>query len=219
MSRAAASLALESPPLDPSSGEARRWLADELAEADYSTEESPVRRLVRAVLDWFLGLFEGGRGEAISAWWVLAGIIALVIIGGLVIWAIIRVQPGRRARRAGEGGVFEEAGVSADEYRRRARAAQAGGDFSTAVLDGFRALAASAVERFVLEDRPGATAREIAVALGEEFPDERAPLADAAHTFGAVRYGDASADGAAAASVLDLDSRLLTQRAQSVGAP
>lgn len=209
----------EAPPLDPSSGEARRWLADELAKAEYALDESPLRRLVRTVVEWFTGLFQGEAGDAISAWWVVVGLLALALVAGLVIWAVIRVQPGRRARPAGEGGVFEETGVSAAEYRRRARTAESGGDFSGAVLDGFRALAASAVERFVLEDRPGATATEIAVALGAEFPDEHNTLRDAASAFGAVRYGDVAADAPTARAVLDLDGRLLDHRPQSVGTP
>lgn len=212
------SLPAESPPLDPSSGEGRRWLADELAKADYTPDESPIRRLLSRIVDWFFGLFQGDAGEAASGWWTAAAILALVIVGCLVIWAIIRIQPGRRLRRTTEGGVFEETGISADEYRRRARAAQSGGDFSGAVLDGFRALAASAVECFILDDRPGATAREIAVALADEFPDERAGLDEAARAFGAVRYGDVSADAATASAVLDLDSRLLERRPVSVEA-
>lgn len=218
MSLLVESVRRESPPLDPSSGEARRWLADELAKAEYSVEESPVRRLVRAVIDWFLGLFQGEAGETVSRWWVLAGLLALALIAAVVIWAILRVQPGRRVRRAGEGGVFEETGVSAEEYRRRAREARSSGDFSAAVLDGFRAVAASAVERFILDDRPGATAREIAVALAAEFPDERDGLSEAARVFGAVRYGDATADGATADAVLALDGRLLEHRPQSAEA-
>lgn len=209
----------ESPPLDPSSGEGRRRLADELAKPDYSEQESPIRRVVRVILDWFFRQFDGGAGDAISGWWVAISLVVLVLIAAVVIWVIVRVQPGRRARKETEGGVFEERGVSADEYRRRARAARSSGDFSAAVLDGFRALAASAVERFILDDRPGATAREIAAALAGEVPDEREELAQAARSFDAVRYGGLSADEAAAQAVLDLDGRLLAHRPQLVDTP
>lgn len=198
----------DSPPLDPSSGEARRWLADELAKGEYSTQENPLRRAIRAAIEWFQGLFDGAAGETISAWWALAIVLALAVVIGLAAWAVARLQPGRRAADVSAGGVFDESGVSAVEYRRRAQAAHVAGDFSAAVLDAYRAIVAGAVERFVLDDRPGATARELALALGESFPDDAAALRDAAQAFGAVRYGDQHADVATAEVLLALEQRL-----------
>jgi hypothetical protein len=76
------------------------------------------------------------------------------------------------------------------------------------VLDGFRAIAAAAAERYVIDDRPGATAREIARWLESVFRAEREPLETAAVTFDAVRYGGRGASLADADAVLDLDERL-----------
>lgn len=201
-------LLLGSPPLDPSSSEGRRLLADELAKDEYGSEESLLRRAVRALLDWFLGLFDGAAGETISAWWVVAIIGGLLLLLAAATWAAIRLQPGRRARRAEEGGVFEEAGIGAAEYRRRAELARARGDLRATVLDAYRAIAAGAVERFVLDDLPGATAREIALALVEPFPAEAESLRQAAGAFDAVRYGGQSVSSATADGLLDLDERL-----------
>ena len=196
------------PPLDPSSGEARRWLADELAKAEYALEENPIRRAIREFLDWFMRQFDGGAGEAVSRWWMVVIIALLLVIVGIIIWAVVRLQPGRRMRRQAEGGIFDEAGISAAEYRTRAESARAAGDFAGAVLDGYRAIAGEAVERFILDDRPGATAREIARDLAAPFPGERPSLRDAAATFDAVRYGDAAVGADDAERILDLDRRL-----------
>lgn len=198
----------DDPPLDPSSGEGRRLLADELSKPEYSTQESPLRRAIRVVLDWFSGLFDGAAGDAISLWWYAGAALALVVILVLIVWALTRLQPARRATRDEEGGVFDEVGVSAADYRHRARAARDAGDFATAVVDGYRAVASGAIERFVLDDLPGMTAREIATAMAGPFPDEGGALIDAATVFGAVRYGGIAASRADADTVLGLEDRL-----------
>ena len=198
----------DSPPLDPSSSEARRELADELAKSEYTTGESPLRRALRSFIDWFTSLFEGDAEATAQGWWGFLGIAALALIIALAIWAIIRLQPARRAARTVEGGIFEESGVSATEYRRRAQAARQGGDFSAAVLDAYRAIATGAVERHILDDLPGATAREISVSLTRPFPDEVTALRDAALAFDAVRYGNQVAGVAVADAVLALDQRI-----------
>ncbi|MDO5503958.1 MAG: DUF4129 domain-containing protein [Actinomycetia bacterium] len=194
-------------PLDPSSGEARRWLDDELA-SGYGTSESLLRVLLRQAVDWFFELFEGGRGTAISRWWMVLFIAIALVLLALVAWALLRLQPRRRAAAARASGVFDEEGVSAQEYRRRAEAARAAGDHATAVVDGYRALAAGAVERFILDDLPGATAVEIAQALGSVFPSEWSALSTSSALFGAVRYGQQRVGADDADLVLGLERRL-----------
>ena len=199
---------LDSPPLDPSSGEGRRLLADELSRPEYSPQDNPLRRAVQSVIDRFLDLLDAASGGPLSAWWY--AVVAAVVLTALAAaaWAVLRLEPARRARRSGSGGVFEEQGITAAEYRRRALAAREAGDMSTAVLDGFRAIAAAAVEAFVLDDRPGATAREISRSLANDFPSERDALDAAAGAFDAVRYGGRTASGADADALLELDRRL-----------
>jgi hypothetical protein len=199
---------VDAPPLDPSSGDGRRLLADELSRPEYATDESPLRRAVRAVVEWFTELFDGASGGPISYWWY--AVVAVAVLGALAlaVWAVIRLEPARRARHSRPGGVFDEAGITAAEYRRRARAARDAGDGSTAVLEGYRAIAAGAVERYVLEDLPGSTAREIARSLEASYPVERKALEAAAGTFDAVRYGGLGAGSADADAVLALDARL-----------
>ena len=199
---------VDAPPLDPSSGEGRRLLADELSRPEYSADESLLRRAVRLVVDWFLGIFDDASGGPISLWWYAVVAVVVLALVALVGWALLRLEPGRRAGRAGPGGVFDEPGVSADDYRRRARAARAAGDHAGAVVDGYRALVAGACERFVVEDSPGATARELARSLASVVPAEAGALDGAAHVFDAVRYGDQGADAEDADAVLALEERL-----------
>ncbi|GEM_PF-814557 len=201
-------LSLDSPPLDPSSSEGRRLLADELAKSEYGTEESLLRRAVRAFVEWFTGLFDGAAGDTMSRWWVLAVLGGVLLVLCLAVWSAFRLQSGRRARQAAQGAVFDEVGVSAAEYRRRAQAARARGDLGAAVLDAYRAMAAGAVDRFILEDLPGATAREIAQTLSRAFPAEAEHLGRAAAAFDAVRYGGLAASAEAADDVLALEARL-----------
>jgi hypothetical protein len=206
----------DAPPLDPSSGEGRRLLADELSKPEYTLEESLLRRAVRVVVDWFTGIFDEAAGGPLSSWWYAVVAVGVIILVGLVGWALLRLEPARRARGEASGGVFDEAGVSAADYRRRALAARSAGDHAAAVVDGYRALVAEAVEGFVLDDLPGATAREIATTLAGVFPVEARRLGDAAAVFDAVRYGDQGADAERADAVLELDRRLrsLTPTAQ-----
>jgi len=183
-------------------------LADELSKREYATQESLLRRAVRAVIDWFTGLFDATAGDAISIWWYALAGVGLVVVLALIVWGLIRLQPGRRVRTAREGGVFDETGVAATDYLSRARRARDAGDFAAAVVDGYRALVAGAIERFVLEDRPGMTAREIATALTGPFPDSDEELQTAAGAFGAVRYGGLGASAADADRVLALEEHL-----------
>lgn len=201
----------EGAPLDPSSGEGRRLLADELSKAEYGTQDSLLRRAVDALREWVTNLFDGASGGTLNVWeYVLVGLAALAAAAALalVLWSVLRLEPARRHRRAASGGVFDEPGVRADDYRRRAQAARSAGNHRGAVLDGYRALVAESVERFVLDDLPGATAREIAAALAPVFPPEAERLAGAAAAFDAVRYGDESASAADADAVLQLEARL-----------
>jgi hypothetical protein len=87
------------------------------------------------------------------------------------------------------------------------------------VLDGVRAVARAAVERVVLDDAPGRTAHEVALALAGPFPGEADALLRAADAFDAVRYGDQRATPDRARDVLALDERLAGTRPARQGAP
>ena len=98
--------------------------------------------------------------------------------------------------------------LSAAELRARAERALAEGRNEEAVVEGFRALAVRQVERGRLDDLPGATAHEVAIALAVEHPLARDRVDGTAALFDAVLYGDRPASSAQATSVLELDDQL-----------
>ena len=121
--------------------------------------------------------------------------------------------PGAPPDRASDDrAVLTDEVISADELRARAEAALAEGRHEDAVVDGFRAVATRQVERGRLADTPGATAHEVAVALGREFPHLRQRVEDGGTLFDAVLYGDRPATAAQARAVLALDDELLVRR-------
>ena len=79
--------------------------------------------------------------------------------------------------------------VTAAELRARAERALAEGRFADALVDAFRAVAVRQVERGRIDDLPGATAHEVAGALAEAFPEQRADLDRCAALFDLVLYG------------------------------
>ncbi|WP_131105345.1 DUF4129 domain-containing protein [Ornithinimicrobium sufpigmenti] len=195
------------PPLDPDRDEARRLFQDELARGDYQLQESWVSRAWR----WFTDLFSGFGGLGPLPGWVTWVLLALVLVAVLAVLAFATRDRWRTARLSGHGApgaVLEGPARAASEHRQEAAAALGAGDHDRAVLEAYRAVAAGAVERTFLDDRPGRTAHELATGLAPVFPDARDELLTAADAFDAVRYGDHRATAEQARQVVDLDARL-----------
>lgn len=197
--------------VDPDRDEARRWLEEELRDPGYAVREALVVRLWRWVSDRLPSLDLSGQLPAWAAWALLGGV--LLAAGAVVAFAARdRWRRATLAAPAGPGAVLEEAGVSAADYRRRARAAASAGDHGAALLDAYRAIAAGAVERTLVEHRPGRTAHEVSVELAPALPAEAGALSAAADLFDAVRYGGAPADARQAATVVELERRVAAAR-------
>ena len=196
---------VDSPPLDPTSEEARRWLEDELAESAYVNDQGLLARLLQWLSERGLD-GPGGAGGSLPGWTIWLAVAVGVGILAVIIVRTVRWEhsPTRRRR----DGVLDEEGLSATEYRARAAAAFAAADWSAAVLDGFRAIAQSAADRTLLDDLPGRTAHEVGLLLGPTFPAHRETLRAAADEFDAVRYGDRDSSREGARAVLDLDTAL-----------
>ena len=202
------SLVPRDPPLTPSPDEARSELRRELLRPEYN-EQNIIQRL----LTWIerqvgKGLDAASDAPPLST---LAAMVILVGLVGLLGWLLSRARRTARAREDDRAVLSDEV-ISADELRARAEAALADGRHEDAVVDGFRAVATRQVERGRLADTPGATAHEVAVALGREFPHLRADVESGGALFDAVLYGDRPASAAQAASVLALDDELLARR-------
>ena len=195
------------PPLDPTSAQAREWLEAELRKGVYREQPGLLERLA----DW-LGELLGSTvtGAAFPAWTVgLAVLLGLAVVA-LVVARSVRAE--RRMTGPRRPGVLDGPARTAEEHRAAAHAALASGDADTAVVEGYRALARSAVERTLLDDLPGRTAHEVAVALGPVFPASASSLGSAADAFDAVRYGRRPAGLDTARSVVALEGDLARTR-------
>lgn len=196
--------------LDPDRDEARRLLEEELASGDYRLQQSFVER----VWQWFLRLLPDEALGGPLPPWATAVVIVLVLLAVLAVVAYATRDRWRTVAGSGRGAgaVLDGVRRSAEEYRAAAHAALDGGDHDTAVLEGYRAIAAGAIERTLIDDRPGSTAHEIAVQLGGVLPEHGMPLLAAAGHFDAVRYGDRGADREQAVQVLDLEESVRGSR-------
>ncbi len=192
------------PPLDPSPDEARHLLERELVRPEYHRHN-----VLDQVLDW-IDRFVNGTVDAASNAPPLSTFLAMVaflLLALALAWLISRARRTARSERAGAVVTADEV-VTATELRRRAERALAEGRNADAVVEGFRALAVRQVERGWLDDLPGATAHEVAAAVGATHPDARGRVDRTALLFDEVRYGDRPASRDQAADVLALDDNL-----------
>ena len=194
------------PPLDPTSPQARQWLEDELRKGIYHEQKGLLERLQ----DWLSQLLSTTGGGSLASWtiWVAVAVIAAVV--ALVLVRSLHAE--RRMKSPGREGVLDGPTRTAAEHRASATRALEGGDADTAVLEAYRALTRSAIERTLLDDLPGRTAHEVAVALGPVFPASGSALATAADTFDAVRYGRRAARPESARDLIALDAALARTR-------
>lgn len=192
------------PPLVPSPDEGRSLLRRELLEADYREDDvlgrllDMIRRVIERTLD------AASSAPPLSTFFAM--LVALLLLLALA-WLVTRTRAGRRTPQQGSAAVPDDS-LSADEWRARAEAAYSSGDHSTALVDGFRALAVREVERGRLDDAPGATAHELAAALRTLHPTRGAHVDEGARLFDLVLYGDRAATAEQARSVLALDDEL-----------
>ncbi|WP_151526190.1 DUF4129 domain-containing protein [Serinicoccus kebangsaanensis] len=204
--------------LDPDRDEARRWLDDELGSGGYQLQEPWLTRLWRWITDRLPDPPDLGSLPPWSTWLVLglvlAAVAAVLLFASRDRWRAARLLPPRP-----DGAVLGGARRSAQEYRDSARSALEAGRLDEAVLEGYRAIAADALERTVLDERPGRTAHEVAGELAPVFPRHGAELRLAGDTFDAVRYGDHPASTAQAEAVLELGDRLRQSRPELATAP
>jgi hypothetical protein len=192
------------PPLVPTPDEGRSLLRRELLDPAYREDD-----LLGRLLDWVHRAILRTLDAASSApplTTFFAMLVGLLLVLALV-WLVSRTRASRAVRGPGGAAVPDEA-LGADEWRARAEAAYSAGDHGSALVDGFRALAVRQVERGQLDDAPGATAHELAGALGRLHPGRADRVDEGARLFDLVLYGDREATAEQARSVLDLDDDL-----------
>lgn len=198
---------LADPPLDPSPDDARSQLRRELLRPEYH-DQNLLERLLTWLDRWLGGVLGAADGTpALSAGAAILVAVLLVVGIGLL---VSRARTAPRVEAA--GAVLTGEAVSAAELRARARAALAEERYEDAVVEGFRALTVGQVERGLLEDRPGATAHEVAVAMVAAYPVLRERVEAGATLFDLVRYGEREATRPQAEAVLALDDDLVAAR-------
>jgi hypothetical protein len=167
--------------------QAQRLARDELSKAIYHPHQSVpqavmgwISRLVHKILDTASNATPGG------AWTV----VALVLVAIVVIAIFVRLGPLRRSAR--RKALITDPGarpLTARQLREQAEASAGTDDYTTAIVQGFRAIAVSLEERGVLVPDAGRTADELATQAGRLFPGQAADVAVAARLFDQVRYG------------------------------
>ena len=195
--------------LRPGTEEARRWAREELAKPAY--QKSFVERFFAWLWDQISGWFAlGGAPGGTTPLPTVFAVMAVIVIVALVAFLVVRARRAGVARpaREAEEPVFVERLRAAEEYRRRAGRALAAGDARTAMIEGFRAVAAQLIERHVLDEARDRTAGEFAAAAAGAFPGEAPAAARAARAFDEAQYGGIDPGLDAAREVLALDGAL-----------
>lgn len=196
------------PPLVPDPDQARELLGHELARPEYHDTN-----ILSRFLQWLGRALDGAQASASSSGplTTLASMALLLVLVGVVVWLVARTRRSPRVRDR-DGGVLTGETVTSAELRRRAEQAEREGRYCDAVVDGYRALTLRQVERGRIDDVPGATAHEVAEALGSAHPRLRSGVDAAAVLFDAVLYGGRDATADQARDVLGLDDRLVAAR-------
>jgi len=178
------------PPVTPDAGTAHRWAVEELARPEYHERRS----LLQRVLDWLLEQFDKVQqnvhldGVTIA----VVGVVAVALVLLVAWWVAGPVRSGRAS--AARSVLADDDTRSAAQLRAAADAAARAGDWSTAVLERFRAVVRDLEERTVLDERPGRTAHEATLDAGARLPQVATALADGGRIFDDVAYGGRTAD-------------------------
>jgi len=192
------------PPLTPGGDDARSLLRRELLHPDYHQDN-----LVLRLVNWLARLLDRGLAAARETppLTTFAAMLVGLLLVAAVVWLVSRARRSRRAPTP-RGAVLTDEQVTSAELRARAERALAEERHSDALVDAFRAVALRQVERDRIDDVPGATAHEVALALAEVFPEHAAAVTHGAGLFDLVLYGGRAATREQAVDVLGLDDRL-----------
>lgn len=203
----------------PDGDEARRWAEDELANPRYADAKPTWFDLVARDIGRFLAdLFSSDNGANIgpSALIIVTVFIVAALIAALVIWG--RPRSSRAVRRARGDLLGESDDRTAAQLRSDSERSARAGDWNTATILRYRAIARSLLERDLIDPAPGATAQSIARDAAAVFADEAPALRRAAVAFDDVRYLGRPATEEIYQDLAATDERLRTRRLEAVPA-
>lgn len=203
----------------PDGDEARRWAEEELANPRYADAKPTWFDLLARDVGRFLAdLFssENGAGVGPSALIIVIVIIAAALVAALIIWG--RPRRSRAVRRGGADLLGASDDRTAAQLRSEAERSAREGDWDTATILRYRALARGLLERDLIDPAPGATAQAIAREASTMFADEADALRRAAVAFDDVRYLGHRATATSYGELAATDERLRARRIEAVPA-
>lgn len=176
-------------PYAPDGDEARRLAEQELQNPQYADAKPTwFDYLAEDVADFIADLFSVDTGQQVGSTALVIVIVVIVaaLITVLILWG--RPRASRRVKRSGGDLLGERDDRSAAQLRADAERSARGGDWDTATVLRFRAIARALLERDIIDPAPGATAQAIAREAAAAFGAHEAELAAAAGAFDDVRY-------------------------------
>lgn len=196
-----------SPPLVPDADEARRQLADELANPIYADVQNWIADQFNKLLDWLVG--DPSPAGSLSSGQLTALVITLVGIAAVAIWFS---TGGVRAERRQRGAVFADEERTADQLRTDAARLAAADDWSAATVELFRAMIRSLGEHAIVEEFGGMTAHEAAAQAAPRLPGLAERVTGAAEVFDALAYGHRSGSARQYQEMRELDAEAARTR-------
>jgi hypothetical protein len=139
-------------------------------------------------------------------------ILAVLVIAGILFW----VGPVRRSAHRAAVVLAPGEQLSARDHRERAERLAAAGDFTAAIIESLRAIAAELEERSVLPPRLGRTADELAAEASGPLPGHAAGLRQAARLFDDLMYGGRDGNAEGYQRLRDLDAAIQAARLASL---
>lgn len=203
----------------PDGDEARRWAEEELSDPRYADAKPTWFDLVARDIGRFLAdLFTSDNGANVGPWAliIVSAVIVAALITALIIWG--RPRSSRAVRRARTDLLGEQDDRSAAQLRADAERSARGGDWDTATVLRYRAIARGLLERDLIDPAPGATAQSIAREASAVFADEAVAMRRAAVSFDDVRYLRHPATEESYRDLAATDERLRTRRLEAVPA-
>jgi hypothetical protein len=170
-----------------SRGQGQQLARAELSKAIYHPSVPFLLRIYDAIQHALARLYDDINSATPGGWWGFAALLALVVI--VVGVVLVSVGPVGRQHRRPPAPLWAGRALTAAERREQASRLAASGDFSAAILECMRAIAAGLEERAVIMANPGLTADELASEAGRALPDHAGELRWAASLFDDICYG------------------------------
>ena len=179
----------------------------ELAKPEYHHHVSLIEAVILAVLHFLTRVVNAASGAVPGGWWALVALAALAVIvtTGVLNW----IGPLARSYRGSGPLAAEGEARTARHHRQEAQRLADAGDYTAAIIECVRAIAAELEQRGLLPPRIGRTADEFAAEAGRALAVHADALRDAARQFDEIRYGQRPGSRAGYERLSELDRRIM----------